>query len=125
MVLVRIRDMKRPMKEVSTGFQVHQLLGSRNAKVAQRGLVSDGTGMASFVIFRSSKLPNLEVGRSYRVHGVFVENSQGRPSMRFTSRSEIESIPDIDLTATEEAKEGIPIERTLPSGQATLFAFGT
>jgi hypothetical protein len=88
-------------------------------------LMSDGTGMASFIIFRSSKLPNLEVGRSYRVHGVFVENPQGRPSMRFTSRSEIESILDIDLTATEDVKERIPLERTLPSGQATLFAFGT
>lgn len=104
---------------------MYQLLSSRNKTIAQRWLVSDGTGMASFVIFRYSKLPSLEVGRSYRVHGVFVENSQSRPSMRFTSWSEIESIPEIDLIATKEVKEGIPLERTLPSGQATLFAFGT
>jgi hypothetical protein len=55
----------RPRVEV-----LSMLLGSLEASQEPivEELVSDVTGMASFVIFRSSKLPNLEVGRSYRVH---------------------------------------------------------
>jgi hypothetical protein len=81
--------------------RIYSLNGPGSEKVQQSGMLSDGTGVARFVIFSASGIDSLEYDKSYRLEGVFIEMWNGQPSIKINRRTEITQIPDLDLAAED------------------------
>lgn len=86
----------------------------RSDSIAQVGLLADESGSNKFVSFKSSGLPELEEGKSYRIRSAVTDEYEGDYSVKLTSATEITEVDeDVDTDKTITAPL---VEMNGPSG---------
>lgn len=101
--ILKLKDAANYSGWATVEGRIFALNESSSEKVQQSGMMSDGTGVARFVIFVSSEIESLEYDRSYRLESVFVELWIRQVSIKINRRTTITQIPDIDLAAAKQS----------------------
>jgi replication factor A1 len=99
---VKIAEISQPGRWVDLEVKVLDLWEPGSETIAQTGLIGDGTGALKFVKWAKAGLPDLEVGKSYRLRRVVTDEFQGRFSVKLNRTSLVE-----ELAAEVEASGGV------------------
>jgi replication factor A1 len=89
---VKISEIAGPGRWVDLEVKVLDLWEPATEAISQTGLVGDSTGSMKFVKWAKSSLPNLELGKSYRLKNVVTDEFQGRFSVKLNRTSQIEPL---------------------------------
>jgi replication factor A1 len=99
---VKISEISQPGRWVDLEVKVLDLWEPGSEAIAQTGLVGDGTGSLKFVKWAKAGLPDLEMGKSYRLRNLVTDEFQGRFSVKLNRTSLVE-----DLEEEVEASGGV------------------
>jgi replication factor A1 len=99
---VKISEISQPGRWVDLEVKILDLWEPGSEAIAQTGLIGDGTGAVKFVKWAKAELPELEVGKSYRLRKVVTDEFQGRFSVKLNRASVVE-----ELAAEVEASGGV------------------
>jgi replication factor A1 len=101
---VKISEISQPGRWVDLEVKVLDLWEPGSEAIAQTGLIGDGTGAVKFVKWAKAELPELEVGKSYRMRRVVTDEFQGRFSVKLNRTSIVE-----ELAEEVEARGGVKL----------------
>jgi replication factor A1 len=102
----KIAEISQPGRWVDLEVKLLDLWEPGSETIAQTGLIGDGTGALKFVKWAKAGLPDLEVGKSYRLRRVVTDEFQGRFSVKLNRTSIVE-----ELAAEVESSGGVrPVE---------------
>jgi len=89
---VKISEIAGPGRWVDLEVKVLDLWEPATEAISQTGLIGDGSGSMKFVKWTKSELPDLELGKSYRLKRVVTDEFQGRFSVKLNRTSQIEPL---------------------------------
>jgi replication factor A1 len=104
---VKVGEIKEAGRWVDLEVKVLDLWEPAAAAISQTGLVGDSTGSMKFVKWAKSELPNMELGKSYRLKGVVTDEFQGRYSVKLNRTSQIEPL-DNEVEAKPASRAARP-----------------
>jgi replication factor A1 len=105
----KISEIAEPGRWVDLEIKVLDLWEPATEAISQTGLVGDGSGSMKFVKWAKSDLPNMELGKSYRLKNVVTDEFQGRFSVKLNRTSQIESL-ETEVEAKPASRSAQPLK---------------
>jgi len=106
----KISEINEPGRWVDLEVKVLDLWEPATEAISQTGLVGDGSGSMKFVKWAKSDLPNLELGKSYRLKNVVTDEFQGRFSVKLNRTSLIEPLEtEVEAKPASQAAQPLKI----------------
>lgn len=116
--LVNCADVTSADEWVHLEAEVVQLWEKTSEKIAQVGLLADGTDSIKFVSWEKSDLPRVEEGESYRFEDVVTSEYESRYSVNLNSASSVEQLDGEDEITTADPTEPVTNSGALVSIQS-------
>lgn len=114
--LLDVSDIDTPEEWVTVEVELDQLWEPRSEKIAQVGLVKDGTGRIKFTSWAKSDLMILTEGTQYRLENVRTSEYEGRMSIELNSSTEISFLEEEKDMSNETEFEGALVALQSGSG---------
>jgi replication factor A1 len=114
---VKLGDIAADEQWVDVTVKLVDLWEPRSDSISQVGLVGDESGTKKFVAFKTSDLPELEEGKSYKLSNVVTDEYQGNFSIklnRTTTITELDS--DVEVGDDTSEAEGALVDIQSGSG---------
>jgi replication factor A1 len=114
---VKLGDIDADEQWIDVTVKLVDLWEPRSDSISQVGLVGDESGTKKFVAFKTSDLPELEEGKSYRLSNVVTDEYQGNFSVklnRTTTITEIDS--EVEVGDDTSEAEGALVDIQSGSG---------
>jgi replication factor A1 len=114
---VKLGDIDADEQWIDVTVKLVDLWEPRSDSISQVGLVGDESGTKKFVAFKTSDLPELEEGKSYRLSNVVTDEYQGNFSIklnRTTTITELDS--EVEVGDDTNEAEGALVDIQSGSG---------
>jgi replication factor A1 len=114
---VKLGDIDADEQWIDVTVKLVDLWEPRSDSISQVGLVGDESGTKKFVAFKTSDLPELEEGKSYRLSNVVTDEYQGNFSIklnRTTTITELDS--EVEVGDDTSEAEGALVDIQSGSG---------
>lgn len=97
---------------VTVEGKIVSLIPTPSESIAQKGVIDDGTGALSFVVWKKANAPVMEERKWYRIESAVVDEFRGSPSLKVHSGTKIKPIDEDRplipaITKLEDVKPGI------------------
>ena len=114
---VQVADIDQDEQWVDVRVTVDQLWDPRSDSISQVGLLGDESGTIKFVSFKTSELPKLAEGQSYKLGNVVTDEYQGNYSVKLNKTTSITELDEeIEVGDNSVSVEGALVDIQSGSG---------
>jgi len=114
---VQVADIDQDEQWVDVRVTVDQLWEPRSDSISQVGLLGDESGTIKFVSFKTSELPKLAEGQSYKLGNVVTDEYQGNYSVKLNKTTSITELDEeIEVGDNSVSVEGALVDIQSGSG---------